>query len=464
MKTLFYILGCLLLWTALPSGSAAQSNSEQRIDSLFAGEKTLKEIAQTATAVHALNPLQPARSLSAGSLTTRAALWGPPEGVTISMLKTDIIDRRYIDKDHYTMADIIEGAYSEKNKDLNDMPMAGMTRPSFASLDKRGGRYNHGLWSEVYPFPCQKPVGQVIIRAPDFKGTGQPEATEHLKNGGINIRMTNGNKKLDVGYLLSMEENVTALDLDFENLDKAITFRLYRNLDQGHRRYMEEDGTYKKFVVFQPADSNEPLEYYDFEADKDKNGLFEAPTYGTDGRFFWIHQVFPAEETFPQGFRYVLMAMVSGAAYDFTEHHLQKDLGTKPHIPRDNQGYLMIPGIRTATHPEITELQALNYSYVANAPGVAVDATLKTPRTGKARLYVAIATLNETPDYMERARQLLLEAERKGYEALVAENEAWYNKLYEKRENGRILLGKTEDEKAQAAGSFFNEVYRSWTS
>jgi hypothetical protein len=454
----------LLLLTGLFHSATAQSNSKERIDAIFAKEKTLKEMAKTATNKSVLNPLQPSRTMSTSSLTTRAALWGSPDNITISMLKNDIIDRRYIDKDHYTMDDIIEAAYSEKNKDLNDMPMAGMTRPSFASLDKRGGRYNHGLWSEIYPFPCQKPVGQVIIKAPDFKGTGQPEAIEHLKNGEITIHLLNGARKLDIGYLLSMEKNVTALDLNFENLENNITLRLYRNLDQGHRRYMEEDGTYKKFVVFQPADINEPLEYYDIEADKEKNGVFEPPTYGTDGRFFWIHQVFPAEETFPQGFRYVIMAMVSNAGYDFSEHSLQKDLGTKPYIPRDNQGYLMVPGIRTATHPEMTELQALNYSYVANAPGVAVDATLKTPKKGKARLYVAIATLNETPDYMERAKQLLLDAEKKGYEGLVAENEAWYNKLYEKRENGRILLGGTEEEKKQTAGSFFNEVYRSWTT
>jgi hypothetical protein len=465
MKTrLLHTLGGLLVWAVFAQGIVAQSNSKERIDAIFAKEKSLKEVAKTATTTHTLNPLQPGRSLSTSSLTTRAALWGPPDNITVSMLKTDIIDRRYIDKDHYTMADIIEGAYSENNKDLNDMPMAGMTRPSFASLDKRGGRYNHGLWSEVYPFPCQKPVGQVIIKAPDFKGIAQPEATEHLKNGEISIHLANGNKKLDIGYLLSMEKNVTAIDLNFENLEGTLDLRLYRNVDQGHRRYMEEDGTYKKFVVFQPADVNEPLEYYDFEADKEKNGLFEPPTYGADGRFFWVHQVFPAEETFPQGFRYVIMAMVSNAKYDFVEHKLQKDLGTKPHIPRDNQGYLMVPGIRTATHPEITELQALNYSYVANAPGVAVDASLKTPRKGNARLYIAIATINETPDYMERAKQLLLDAEKKGYQGLVAENEAWYNKLYEKRENGRILLGETEEEKNQTTAGFFNEVYRSWTS
>jgi hypothetical protein len=464
-KILLAVCG-LCLWVAMPHDVSAQTGAKERIDAFFSGEKTWKEMARTATSTSELNPLQPSRTMTTSSLTTRAAIWGGADCITVSMLKTDIIDRRYIDRDRHTMDDVIEAAYSESNKDLNDMPMAGMTRPSFFSLDKRGGRYNHALWSEIYPFPCQKSVGQIIIKAPDFKEMPQPVATEHLGNGEITVNLVNGNRKLDIGYLLSMEKNLTAIDLNYENLDDGITLRLFRNLDQGHRRYMEEDGTYKKAVVFQPADVNEPLEYYDFEADRDKNGVFEPPSYGTDGRFFWIHQVFPAEETFPQGFRYVLMAMVSDTQYDFAEHALQKDLGTKPVIPRDNQGYLMVPGIRTATHPEMTELQALTYSYVANAPGVAVDAVLKTPkgRKGKARLYVAIATLNETPDYMERAKQLLLDAEKRGYEKLRAENEAWYDKLYERRENGRILLGHTPEEKAQTSATFFRDVYRSWTT
>lgn len=441
----------------------AQTHSKPYIDSIFAKEKTWKEIAKNEVIRKTLNPHRPDVT-SISSLTTRAGIWGSADHITVSMLKTDIIDRRYVDKDHYTMQDIMEGAYSEANKDLNDMPLAGMTRPSFASLDKQGGRYNHGLWSEVYPFPCQKPVGQIIIKSPDFKGIDQPEAIQQMRNGEITIQLENGNKKLDIGYLLSMEKNVTAINLDFENLDENITLRLFRNLDQGHRRYMEEDGSYKKMVVFQPADINKPLEYYDFEVDKEVNGLFEAPTYGTDGRFFWIHQVFPSEKTFPEGFKYVIMAMVSNAPHNLTEYPLQPDLGTKPSIPRDNQGYLMVPNIRTTTHPEILELQALNYSHVANAPGVAVDATLKTPRKGKAQLYVAIVTLNETPDYIEKAKQLLLETEKENYKGLIAQNEAWYNQLYEKRENGRILLGHTVEERTKSSDIFFKQVFTSWTS
>lgn len=455
------ILGVLV--SGMGQEIQSQTYSEKYLDQIFAAEKSLVEQAQDQYIHFTLNAERPA-STSASSLTTRAGIWGPADNITVSMLKTDVIDRRYVDKDHYTMAEIMEGAYSEANKELNDMPMAGMTRPSFFSLDKRGGRYNHALWSEVYPFPCQKPVGQLIIKSPDFKGAVQPEAIQKLKNGEITINIANGEKKLNIGYLLSMEKNVTAIDLDYENLNNPITFRLYHNLDQGHRRYMEADGSYKKVTVYKPADINKPLEYYDFEADKDINGRFEAPTYGTEGRFFWVEQVFPAEKTFPQGFRYVLMAMVSDANYEYTEHSLQKDLGTKPYIPRDNQGYLMSPGIRTTTHPEMVELQALNYSYVAESPGVAVDATLKMRKKGKARLYIAIATLNETENYIQHAKELLLEAEKKGYQELVAENEAWYRKLYEKRENGRILLGATPEERAQIEARNFKQLFNSWTS
>ena len=67
-------------------------------------------------------------------------------------------------------------------------------------------------------------------------------------------------------------------------------------------------------------------------------------------------------------------------------------------------------------------------------------------------------TLNETPDYMEEAKKILLEAEKLGFEGIAAENEAWYDALYEKREQGRILLGATQEESNRAADSFFDEA------
>lgn len=392
----------------------------------------------------------------------KAALWGGMEELTLSLLKTDVIDRRYVDKDHFTMQDLIEGAYSPANADFDDMPMAGMTRPPFAALDKRGGRYNHALWSEVYPFPCQKSVGQIIVRAKEMKGAEQPEAVHALRDGSVTVRARKDDKHLTAEYVMGMKRNVAAVRLRYDGMSQAPEIRLYRNVDQGHRRYMDEKGDYIPTVVYRPADPDQPLGYYDFEADKDVNGLFEPPTTGQDGRFFWIHQVFPAEKTFPEGFRYVMMAMVGKPGARVREHALSHDLGTKPFIGRDKQGMLMVPGIRTTTHPEMFELMATNYTYVAGAPGVAVSA--EPEDANESVLYTAVVTVNETPDYMERAKELLLEAERMGFDGIAQENEAWYNELYEKREKGRMVLGETEEERQRCDRQMVLGAFSSWTS
>ncbi len=447
------------------------SHSKKHLEQVFAKEKTLKEMAREKTFTRDICPHHPGGMggpIMGGyprmmTPTTKAALWGGPENLTLSLLKTDVIDRRYVDKDHFTLQDLEEAAFSEHNRDLNDMPLAGMTRPPFAALHKDGGRYNHALWSEVYPFPCQKPVGQIILKAESMKGAKQPGAVQHMKDATVTVHADKDARTLDVRYVMGMCRNITVLDVDYANLETAPEFRLYRNLDQGHRRYEDADGNYIPYIVYRPADVSKPLEYYDFEADKDINGHFEPPTTGQDGRFFWVHQVFPKEGTFPEGFRYVMMGMVSGAEAEISEHALAKGLGSMPHIPRDNQGMLMVPGIRTMTHPEMFETMNVNYSYVSGAPGVAAGASLKS-LCGHGRLYVAIVTVNETLDYMEKAKELLLEAERLGFEGIAGENRAWFDALYEKRESGRLLLGKSADDKKVTADLLFDEVYQSWTS
>ncbi len=446
--------------------------SDKILKQIFEEAKPLKELAQTAVFSRKICKEHPGGM--GGSImgdypritskTTKAALWGGAENLTLSLLKTDVIDRRYVDKDHFTMQELIEAAYSEKNAELNDMPLGGMTRPNFAALDKRGGRYNHALWSEVYPFPCQKPVGQIIIKAPEMEGAAQPDAVQHMNSGMVEVHTEKDGHRMDVHYLMSMEHNVTAVEVNYENLTSPLQFRLYRGLDQGHRRYENEDGTYKKFVVYTPADGEEPVEYYDFEADKEINGHFEAPECGADGRFFWVHQVFPGEKTFPEGFRYVMMSMVSGAEASLKTYGLDKGLGTAPYIPRDGQGMLKIPGIRTTTHPEIFEMMATNYSYVADAPGVAAEAVVNTAGKGSVKVYTVVVTVNETPDYMERAKELLLEAERKDFRGFVQENERWYEALYDRREEGRVLMGDTEKDREKAQEIFLGEAYQSWTS
>ena len=440
-----FVIGILL--TAGLSGCKKEVKSQAIIDEVFAEELTLKELAKAKSFSRQLIRTYPGGIVFEGlaphpritTPTTKAAIWGGGHEITLSLLKTDVIDRRYVDRERFTMDDIMRGAYSETNKDLNDMPMSGQTRPSFFVLDERGGRYNYAVWSEVYPFPCQKPVGQIIVKAAEFEDVPQPAAVQQMKNGMTNVNVEKGNKKLSVNYLMSMKRNITALDLSYEGLSTPVSFRIYRNQDQGHLRYINADGSYRRVVQYMPADINQPVEYYDFNADKDINGPFEPPTTGVDGRFFWVHQIFPKEKTFPDGFRYVMMGLVSGSNAELTALGLAKNLGTKP-------------------------LQSGNsYPLMANAPGVAVNAKLPST-SGNAKLYVAVLTVNDTPNYMEEAKKMLLEAEKLGFDGLAAENEAWYDALYEKREQGRVLMGATPEERKQVADLFFEETYLSWTS
>ena len=435
---LIFVIGLLL--SAGLAGCKEEAKSQAIIDGIFAQEMTLKELSKIKTSLpRELNPLAPGRVTNMSTPTTKAAIWGKGHEITMSLLKTDVIDRRYIDREHVTMEDVIRGAYSEANKDFDDMPMTGSNRPKFSILDERGGRYNYAIWSEVYPFPCQKPVGQIIVKSAEFEGAPQPRAIQQMKNGVTTVTANNGNKKLNVSYVMGMKRNITALDLSYEGLSTPVSFRIYRNQDQGHRRYMNADGTYKQVAQYTPFDRSKPIEYYDFTADKEINGLFEPPTVGIDGRFFWVHQIFPKEKTFPEGFRYVMMGLVSGSDAELTALKLAQGLGTKPLTSGDS------------------------YPFVANAPGVAVNAKLPLT-TGNSKLYIAVVTVNDTPNYMEEAKKMLMEAEKLGFAGIAAENEAWYEALYDKREEGRVLMGSTPEERKQAADIFFDEVFMSWTS
>jgi hypothetical protein len=444
--------------------------SKQWLDNLFANERTLKELARDAVFARAIPADNPGGSGGSPmgvfprvtSPTTKAAVWGAPDRLTLSLLKTDVIDRRYVDDDHYDLKELMEAAYSRANEDLSDMPLAGMTRPSFFSLTKEGGRYNHGLWSEVYSFPCQKPVGQIIVKAPELAGADQPELIIHMKNGVAETTVEKDGKRMRLRVVMSMTRNVIAIETETEGLTEPIILRLYRNADQGHRRYMDENGEYLKFVVNRPADPDQPLEYYDFEKDKAVNGLFEPPDSGRDGRYFWVRQVFPGERTFPDGFKYVMMGLAGDKRASVTALPLGHGLGNAPRIRYDNQGLPIVPGIRTMTHPEMFNVMAQNYSYVAGAPGVAADA--RCSDSGKQTFYVSIATLNETTAYMDRAKELLDEAERLGFDGLAAENQAWYDALYDKRENGRVLMGQTPEDRAAARRMMLDEAFVSWTS
>src|SRR4051812_48211661 len=90
-------------------------------------EQRLRDAAKDASIVSPLDPQQPTQGANVGRNTlsneqVRAALWGPSNRITLSLLKTDVWDRRYGTAPTLTVGDIRAGAYSPANRGFDDMP------------------------------------------------------------------------------------------------------------------------------------------------------------------------------------------------------------------------------------------------------------------------------------------------------------------------------------------------------
>lgn len=449
-------------------------NSQKVLADIFKKETTYKDMAAKETFIRKVNPTYPGdvferpmgKSSRIYTPKMKGSIWGEAEHITLSMLKTDIYDRRYFRRKPITLDEVMKGAFSEANKDYDDMPLTGLTRPKYGVLLETGGRFDAQAWSELYPFPCQKAVGQVIVKVKDMEGAEQPDAIHEMNSGVASVHVEKDSKELDIKYLMSMKRNVVVVDTEYKNLETPLQFRLYRHQDQGHRRYMDENGNYIEKpetggVVYRPVSKKDPVKYYDYSADSDFNKPFAPPASGCDGRFFWIEQVFPVDRTFKDGFRYVMMGMVSDPDAEISYQSLQKGLGTPQRIPRDAQGKLIFQ--ETIGHDGEMEKMERAFSWVRNSPGVAGTAEISTIGTGKARIYVSVVTSNETGDYFEEAKRQLLEAEKVGYKGLYEENRSWYDELYTRRENGRIFVGSPQSRDEKVNNSLLKDAYLSWS-
>ena len=450
-----------------------KGKSSGKLQAFFMAETPLKEIAKGKSYRRQLIETYPGvtfdrpmgRSVRLYTPALKGSVWGAPEQVTISMLKTDIFDRRYFRTKPVTVEEVMRGAYSEANRPFDDMPRIGLTRPKYGTLLETGGRIDKQAWSENYPFPCQKSVGQIIVKAPDMQGTKQPDAVVSMSDGSATVAMENANgATLNVQFAMGMKRNVVAVKVDYKNMKQPVSLRIYRHQDQGHRRYMDADGNFipkeQRKIVYHPVDPSEPVGYYDYEADAHFNGPFVPPTNGVDGRFFWIEQVFPAETTFPDGFRYAFVGLVSDTGAGISKQGLEKNLGTPQQMPRDAQGKLILP-IKSVGHDDLYVMIDKAFNLVREAPGVAGTAELSAVGTGEAVLYTAVVTLNESASYLEDAKKMLLEAEKMGFEALLEENRDWYDAMYDGRENGRVFIeGQDKD---AADEKLFENTYLSWS-
>jgi Glycosyl hydrolase family 95 catalytic domain len=393
-----------------PSGSSSPIDTAATLP--WKREIPLRQAAQSVFFENVLNPKNPlpdsgeyftGPSMSINNLKMRTTMWGTPDRITVSLNKNNVWDRRLNARSLSapTLREIIEGAYAPANADYVGIDTNSDTlRPKgYGYLLKEGGYYDPYRQPYEYPFPCMKPVGQIILGMDPLAGATAPRVTQSCATGLVKLQVAKDAAKASLEYVLGMTSNIYAIRGDFAGINTPVWLRLYRHRDTAHMGYMSADGkTYTRRGT---------------EADSAFNGPMAPPASGTDGRYFWIRQKFPAEKTFPDGFEYVLMGVVATPGrvkLDSVEN--QTGLGTPPPDRR-----------------------------IAAAPGAAATATFTPDADGKLEAFVTIVTTMDGADLLALAKARLVDAEADGFDGVVWENTQWWNHFYDQRENGRVFHG-----------------------
>lgn len=421
----------------LLTGLAAKAESESKTLP-WQREISLREAAKSTKLDGELNPTGPQGGFGQGgggaagsidNLKMRSAIWGPPERITISINKNNVWDRRLHNYPAPTIQEITEGAFAAVNENYVGRQQRCLRPLDYGWLWKEGGSHDPYREPVKYPFPCLKPVGQIILGIDSLAGAAAPQLTQSCATGVVNLHAAKGDAKANLEYVLGMTSNVYAIRGSFSGIDTPVWLRLYRHQDTSHLIYMKPDGkTYTN-----PA----------AEADKAFNGPIDPPTSGTDGRYFWIRQRMPAEKTFPQGFEHVLMGVVTSTADAKVESVEGKTgLGTPPPDP-----------------PMPWDMTGLTRPSIAAAPGAAATATITPGRDGKLNALVTIVTTMDGPDLLALAKKRLAAAEAGGFDGVVEENSKWWGDFYDRRESGRMFHGASGTDCSDDIG----EIYRSYT-
>ena len=268
----------------------------------------------------------------------------------------------------------------------------------FGYVLKTGQEYDPWRVPTEYPFPCMKPVGQIILGIDSLAGAEAPALSQSCANGVVKVTAAKGDAKANLEYILGMTSDIYAIRGGVSGVTAPVTLRLYRHRDTSHLAYMNADGTYRRAGT---------------ELDRAFNFPMDPPSSGREGSFFWIHQRLPSEKTFPHGFEYVLMGIVTTPGEVTLETvENQTKLGTPP---------------QTAA--------------IAAAAGAAATASITPGADGKLEAFVCVVTTLDGPDVMGLAQQRLLQAKAGGFDGVVRENTVWWDAFYARRENGRVFRG-----------------------
>jgi hypothetical protein len=386
-------------------------------------EIPLKEAAKSVFLTSALSPdnslpnrkcyPRDGKAMTINNLKMRTTLWGPPEQITISLTKNNVWDRRINPRglEAPTLQEIVEGVNSPANKGFIGRGNDGQRPWFYGYLLKDGGYYDPYRTPHEYAMPCLKPVGQIIVGIDQLEGAELPEIKQCCANGLTELELTSQAAKAKLQYVLGMTSNIYAIKGQLSGINKPVWLRLYRHKDTAHEDYMNPEGT--KYIKNGTA------------ADSAFNFPMDPPTSGTDGKYFWIRQKFPAEKTFPNGFEYILMGVLNTPG-EVTALEGIQGLGTPPPDKR-----------------------------IAKATGAASTISF-SPKKGEFEALVTIVTSMDGDNLMKLAKERLAKAEKDGFDGILRENTNWWNAFYDKRENGRVFFGSNGTKCTEDIFSIYN--------
>ncbi|MBN2815004.1 MAG: hypothetical protein JXQ80_13055 [Bacteroidales bacterium] len=415
------IILLIIIVFVLPLGLFSQETSQLP----WEREITLREAAKSVrlkSTLDTLNPLPDRRcyprdgkAMTINNLKMRTTLWGPTDRITLSLTKNDVWDRRVNPRGlkTVTLQEIVEGASSPANAGFKGKGNDGQRPWGYGYLLKEGGFYDPYRQPYEYAMPCLKPVGQIILGIDQMKGAVPPEITQSCANGLVEMTLEKQGAKADLQYVLGMSSNIYAIRGKLHGIKEQVWLRLFRHRDTAHEDYMNAEGT----TYIKPGT----------EADSAFNYPMDAPTSGTDGKYFWIRQRMPPEKTFPQGFEYVLVGVLLTPGETKIEAvEGQTGLGTPPPNER-----------------------------IAKSKGAATTVFFP-PMEGQFEALVTIVTTTDGPDVLKLAKERLAQAEKSGFDGILEENNLWWNAFYDKRENGRVYYGLTGDGCTDDIKSIYN--------
>ncbi|MFC4222052.1 glycosyl hydrolase family 95 catalytic domain-containing protein [Flagellimonas marina] len=359
----------------------------------------------------------------------KVALWSDDNKQVLSLMKTDVWDRRFANTPILTLDEIKEALFDpnntynkEKTKGLDN----GVSPRDGGWIKTPDGQLHMSYGWKAYDFPIQKPVGQAIFNLDDLKISEDAlMGTLKCDDGTVSVEVKGKSGASAVfKYLTMMPENIVAVNVKAKGLTNPASLRLFRHQDITKANckavLREVDG--RKTVVY------EQFEGWDYAAHPEFGEAIEPPKTGHDDRFFWITQRMPAERTFPQGFEYVLMGLVTGSPYTID--------------------------IRKG---KTADLGMMNEIY-DNTPGYATEVTLPGKGETDFTLLLTVVTSNDGEDVLKIARESLRKAAAKNMDGLIAENADWYKDFYSKREQGRIFDGTAERAEKRIPNLFYSWV------